>query len=638
MNELIPSDSGLPRPRSRLWSTWLRRARDLRPFAPKISFDEVAQSLPPVEDAAHWGEWILLEDHASVLHRDGTITYGVHYISMLHGDMNLAGWEQVLWYYQPRMWRPTVHRALVRFPENGAAQNVGVVDRLVDAQNKTRLTQVTFSPLRRGVIVDFDYQWDHFLPQPQGPCTWGQFFLQTAPPCRRRRYTAAIAEPFKAEVQVHQGAERPTERTVNEYRVYQWERHNVAGIEWDAWTPPLRDFAAWLDFTTLPSWEPVAAQFRKEMGPQPSFEVRELARQLTRDAASPRQKLQAIYRYTTDQVRYGRPPHEMFLPASRTANKMFEDLRGDCKDKSTLMAALLRASGIEAEIVVVATRMQGVAPLLPAARFNHALVIAKLENQVLWLDAAAGPLTCGDMPFQDQGIHGLIVSDQSCDYIQTPAPRPEHHGVSWLCQGRLNGLGEYDFHLQYTARGERASWLRLAFAHRDVRYRDRTLRQTLTRGMPGAVVNAVRASGIDDITQPLHCDCDVRLPGCAQLHEKLWMIRLPWVEPAFFDGPLAADERPQPLTPALPQEILERHEIELPEDFDAEFLGECRHECFCAHYEKSVQLEGNRLTCERRLSFVDRMVPSDRFAEVREFWAACVRADAAAVILARRQQ
>src|SRR5262245_25107409 len=450
MNDVIGSDNCLPRPRRRLWSTWFHRARDLRSFAEWISFDEVARSLPRLEDAAHWGEWILLEDHISVLHRDGTITYGVHYISMLHGDMNLAGWEQVLWHYQPKMWRPTVHRALVRFPEGGALP-LAVFDRVADPKTKPRYMQIVFSPLRRGVIVEFDYQWDHFLPQPQGPCTWGQFFLQTAPQCRQRRYNVAIGDPLMAVVRVYLGAELPTERTVNEYRVYQWECHDVAGIEWDAWTPSLRDFAPWVDFTTLPAWEPVAAQLRKEMGPQDSLEVRALAGQLTHGAASNRQKLQAIYRYVTDQVRYGRPPHELYLPASRTANKVFEDMRGDCKDKSTLMAALLRAVGIEAEIVAVTTRVQGVAPLLPSARFNHALVMAKLDNQLMWLDAAAGPLTFGEMSFQDQGIRGLIVSDTSCEYIETPAPRPQDHGVSLSCQGRLNGVGEYDFRLRYTA-------------------------------------------------------------------------------------------------------------------------------------------------------------------------------------------
>jgi hypothetical protein len=638
MNDTSPfaADMPLPAPRSRLWSTWFGRRRSLEPFIESIPFEAVRQSMPSVEEAAHFGEAILLEDHISVLHRDGTITYGVHYISMLHGDMNLAGWEQAAWYYHPKAWRPTVHHACVRFAEGGS-QQAQVYDRVIDPTTKLRMTQVVFGPLRRGVIAEIAYQMDHFQPQPQGPCNWGQFFLQTAAPCRRRRYTVAVAAPFQAHVQVHQGAESPTEREVDDYRVYQWERRNVPGVEWDLWTPALRDFGPWVDFTTLPSWAPVAKQYRQDMGPTRSREVETLARQLTRGAGSDRQKVSAIYGYAADQVRYGRPPHEVYLPASRSVNKVFEDLRGDCKDKSTLMVSLLQAVDIDADVAVVMTRAQGCGRFLPGPRFNHAVVVAKVDDQMLWLDAAAGPFTFGELPFQDQGIWALILGDGAHTYLETPAPRPEDHGVEWVGQGRLDEAGAYDFSLQFSARGERASLLRLSLLHRNRDFRDRTLRFTLARGMPGAVVTDLRTTGIEEVTAPLRCDCRVQLPGCGQRHDNIWMVRIPWAEPVIFDGPLAADNRPQPLAAPLIQETRERHEVELPGPLSPGLLVESREECPWARYENTSRVEGSRLICERRLIMLGGVAPAERFAEFRKFWAACARADAAPVVLVSQE-
>src|SRR5262245_55545865 len=105
--ERLLEQGQLPKRRRRLWRTLFHRPRDIAPFAPPVSFEEVASPPPQEAQVAHWGEVILLEDHASILHRDGTITYSVHHIALLQGDLNLAPWDQVSWVYDAKIWRPT---------------------------------------------------------------------------------------------------------------------------------------------------------------------------------------------------------------------------------------------------------------------------------------------------------------------------------------------------------------------------------------------------------------------------------------------------------------------------------------------------------------------------------------------------
>ncbi len=443
------------KPRRRLWRTWLRRPRDLTPFAPRVAFDEVADPLPPPDEVAHWGEMILLEDYVTALHRDGTISHRSHYVSVLHGAQHLAQWDEVTWLYEPRAWKPTLRRAVLYLPD-GSSRPADVSDHQIDSAGRLRQLRAVFGHLRPGAVLEFEQQEDHFRPGPVGPYHWGQFFLRTAPPCRRRRYTVAVAEPFRAEVRSHHGAGGPAESVVGDYRVYQWDLKEVGGYEWDAWTPHLRDFGPWVDFSTVPSWGPVAEHLRGDLAPCDPGSVGDLARELTRDATSPRDKAAALYRYAARELRYGRPPQETFNPASRTASKMAEDLRGDCKDKSSLLVGLLRAVGVPARVAVVLTRMQGVTPYLPARRFDHALVLADVDGRELWLDAAAGPYGFGEVPFNDQGVQALVLDDDGERYVEVPPPEPEQHGAVRECEGRLEEDGVYRFRANLTCRGDRA--------------------------------------------------------------------------------------------------------------------------------------------------------------------------------------
>src|SRR5262249_26170837 len=118
--------------------------------------------------------------------------------------------------------------------------------------------------------------------------------------------------------------------------------------------------------------------------------------------------------------------------------------------------------------------------------------------------------------------------------------------------------------------------------------------------------------------------------------DRLLLFRVPWAEASLFEGPLAAHDRPQPLSCPLVQTIKERHDIELPPGFSAYGLPlECRQECPWVHYQLRIRIEDNRPICERTQAFLGGLVPSERFAEFKSAWVACTRADAAPIVLMR---
>ena len=106
-----------PRPRRKLWRTWLKWPRPVRMFAPRIEPREFLAERPSLDEAAHWRELSLLEDIVIALHRDGTSTWLTHLVLMPYGDENLAEWDDVARTYDERYMRLKLRRAVVHLPD-----------------------------------------------------------------------------------------------------------------------------------------------------------------------------------------------------------------------------------------------------------------------------------------------------------------------------------------------------------------------------------------------------------------------------------------------------------------------------------------------------------------------------------------
>src|SRR6202012_176033 len=87
-----------------------------------------------------------------------------------------------------------------------------------------------------------------------------------------------------------------------------------------------------------------------------------------------------------------------YVPAA--ADQTWKRRYGDCKGKTALLLALLHGLGIEAEPVLVNSRMGDMlADSLPQlGAFDHVLVRAHINGHVYWLDGThSGDRTLADL-------------------------------------------------------------------------------------------------------------------------------------------------------------------------------------------------------------------------------------------------
>ncbi len=621
-----------PKPRAKLLRTRFKMARNVRRFAPRISFEEAALHMPDPEIAAHFGQAVLLTDAITVLHRDGTVTKLFHLITMLHGDRDLADFDDVVRPFNSKNSLHTVHRASVHLPD-GTDRKAKRIRQRVDSN--TRAIGLTFYPLRPDVIVELEEQNDRFVPYETGPAVWDQILLG-GPPTARLRYTLAVSEPFSADYVVHHAKRTPREWHDSGYLVRQWDIQDSAGIELDEFTPNLRDFVPWVDASTLKSWDGVGQHYTKELTPPREIpqQLKDTTFEITGEAKTNREKLAAVYEYAARDVRYGRHPLELEVEAPREAQSMLEDLRGDCKDKSALMQAMLGELGIRADIVLVLTRMNGAVPFLPGLRFDHAIVKAVVDGEEFWLDPAGGLCSFGELPLNDQGAPVLVLGDGRFEAGTSPPATPESHLIERNCIGRVTSEGDYVVEVEVKLTGEAGAGLRVEMADRTLEQQRRFLAQFAAGELPGAKVSEQEFVSLDDLARPVRTTYRLELNCWIRSVQDLLLFRVPWIDAIRMIGPMSASERVQPLQAGRVGLTVERHELAVPNGYTPYGLPyENRAECDWGRYSRTISVQHSRVICERRFESFDGIVPTGRFPEYKEFWEACAHADAADIVL-----
>ena len=139
------------------------------------------------------------------------------------------------------------------------------------------------------------------------------------------------------------------------------------------------------DWTAVAGWG--AALFAEPAGPAPGID--KLAASIRNDQPTPAGRLRAALDFVQKQVRYfgteiGVNSHRPAAPEA-----VLQQRFGDCKDKVTLLLALLRRLDIAGEPVLVSTQLRrhvGDLPPTPLA-FNHVIARVVLDGRTFWLDA-----------------------------------------------------------------------------------------------------------------------------------------------------------------------------------------------------------------------------------------------------------
>src|SRR5580658_4213725 len=268
-----------------------------------------------------------------------------------------------------------------------------------------------------------------------------------------------------------------------------------------------------VELTTYKSWEELGAWYAglEKDRRIPNDAVKAEAAALVKGKTDDMAKVKALYDYVSRNIRYVSLSFGLGRIQPHAASEVLANGYGDCKDKNTLLAALLDAEGFHSTSVLIGSKTK-LDPDVPSpSQFDHVITRVPVDGREIWLDS-----TPGVAPFrmlsaslrQKQAL--AIPPDGPAVLVWTPSELPFEAFDRTTIEGSVSDTGKLTAHVSITSRGDneiglRFGMRRLPSSHwKDIF--DYMLRTTRLRG--GDITN-LKASDPSDTDKPIQVDFDV---------------------------------------------------------------------------------------------------------------------------------
>ncbi len=144
-------------------------------------------------------------------------------------------------------------------------------------------------------------------------------------------------------------------------------------------------------WTTFPSWEAVGAWYRSLEGERmkPDEAIRAKVAEITAGKTTQEEKVRAVYAWVSGQIRYVGVALGIGRYQPHTAGAVLDNQYGDCKDKHTLLAAMLLALGLQPDAVLAGPGIRFNRDVPSPASFDHLITRVSVDGKEVWLDSTS---------------------------------------------------------------------------------------------------------------------------------------------------------------------------------------------------------------------------------------------------------
>ncbi len=391
-----------------------------------------------------------------------------------------------------------------------------------------------------------------------------------------------------------------------------------------------------VQMSTFQSWDEVGRWYAGLERDRivPNEKIRAQAEALVQGLTSDREKIEALYNFVARNFRYvslslGQGRYQPHLAADVLANQY-----GDCKDKHTLLAAMLNATGLRA-FPALMNSYRKIDPEMPSpGQFDHVISAIPVGSDTLWADTTAevAPFQLLMPTLRDK--KALLIPATGPARLETTPPEPPFLSTEILeIEGQVNDLGKLTGLSRLVVRGDGEMFFRTMF-RRTPKSEWKELGDYLSRlgAVPGEV-KEIRASDPAATEKPFEVEYEFTNDEFLDWSSKKAKLLLPipslhLVQPD--DDKEDDDAEPIPLGP--PIKLSYRLKLSLPGKYQTRVPLPLKVSRDYADYTSTYKVEGNAVIAERALHLRQRELPAARLQDFRAF-VASVRADEAQTLL-----
>ena len=372
-------------------------------------------------------------------------------------------------------------------------------------------------------------------------------------------------------------------------------------------------------WTTFPNWPAVGEWYRglEASRATPDDEIKAKVAELIAGKTTEEEKVRAIYEYVSTQVRYigvafgvGRyQPHE--------AVDVLHNQYGDCKDKATLLIAMLAAAGVPSDAALIGAEIRFNESVPSPASFNHLINHLKLNGQDVWLDSTEEVAPYRMMYSMLRDREALVVPGTGEPVVlKTPKDPPFASFQTWTAKGSLDANGTSDSQITLISRGDEELILRgVARQLGPAQYDEFTQRLLGNLGYAGTESHA-EFSRPDDVNDPFRMSFSYHREKGGDW-DNLRII--PQLAPA----PLpVVDEKNPPIQAVelgIPRTETSTAEMKLPAGWSAELPEAVHEKSSYATYDLSYRLDKGTLYSERKIVVLQTKVPVTDWKSYKKF-------------------
>ncbi|PYP83083.1 MAG: hypothetical protein DMF61_24370 [Blastocatellia bacterium AA13] len=476
------------------------------------------------------------------------------------------------------------------------------------------------------------------------------------------RYKLSIPREWKLRSQLFN--HEPAAPVVTGSTIYSWEFKDLPAIEQVPMMPDASTLSAQVEVSYFPprgkllknsfaAWREASAWAARLMdlpGPvDTTIETR--ARELTAGLTTNEEKIRALTRFV-QEIRYvsiqlgaigGYRPHP--------ARLILKAGYGDCKDKASLLRALLTSVGLSSYNVLVhsgdPTFVRADPPsVLP---FNHAIVAISVgeDGQMTVNAGALGKLLLfdptdeitpiGDLPFYLQESYGLIVSKEAGALVRLPASSETANRMLKTITIDVTPGGLLSAKVMESFSGQRAAQVRRLLSTRQSSY------QTEIEHMAAGIFSRLKLNklvfrGQSDHSVPLDIEYELQDSASAPSNEKLLIIKPFASSPRFF-MPLEAQQRRLPVVLQMKSIQEDSVTINIPAEYRVdEHPVDVDLEGSFGRFELRHRMENGKLVLERRLLIRQSLVNLNDWSQLSEMIEDLNTSMSASVILERNDR
>jgi tetratricopeptide (TPR) repeat protein/transglutaminase-like putative cysteine protease len=305
---------------------------------------------------------------------------------------------------------------------------------------------------------------------------------------------------------------KPTIADDGPERVYTWTTSNTESTK-PTGTGGVSEKAekASVQISTFASWQQVGEWYGKLAQPQAKVtpEIQAKADALVKDIPPGPGRIQAIYDFVSSHIRYISLSFGIGRYQPHTATQVLENEYGDCKDKHTLLAALLKAEGIEAWPVLIPSSVKLDEDVPSPGQFDHLITVVPQGKQYQWLDTTPEVAPYGMLMKTLRDKQALVMPVSGMPLLmKTPADPPFPSEDHLVMRGDLTNEGTFKGHGELTLRGDNEVLYRLIF-HASARAKWQDVAQAISYGLGfGGEVGNVQVDDPDTTRQPFHFTWD----------------------------------------------------------------------------------------------------------------------------------